>query len=362
MKSKPRINVTKTYLPPLREYERYLKKIWSSNWITNNGPLVVELEKKLKKYLGVKHLLLVSNGTIALQLAIRALGLKKEVITTPFSYVASTSSIVWEGCTPKFVDIDPRTLCIDADKIEQAITPQTEAILAVHVYGNPCELDNIQTIARKHNLKVIYDASHAFGVSADGDSVMNFGDISTISFHATKIFHTVEGGAVITSDDGLAHALSYLRDFGHKGTEEFYGLGVNGKLSELHAAMGLCILPVVKKSIQHRKKICDVYSKELAGTPLQFPAIHPQTRINYAYYPVVFPSEQSMLSVRDELNKSNIYPRRYFYPSLNTLNYVDYKHCPVSEDISKRILCLPLYPNLPLADAERITRVIRSTL
>ena len=362
MKPKTRINVTKTYLPPLKEYGKYLNRIWDANWVTNNGPLVVELEKKLKRSLGVKHLLLVSNGTIALQLAIRALGLKKEIITTPFTYVASTSSIVWEGCKPKFADIDPASLCIDPAGVERAITPETEAVLPVHVYGNVCDVEGIGSIAGKHKLKVIYDASHAFGVTYRGESVMNYGDISTISFHATKIFHTVEGGAVITESDELAEALSYLRDFGHEGTEEFHGLGINGKLSEFHAAMGLCVLPTVKESVHRRKIICNLYAKLLQESLLRMPSLNANAKINYAYYPVIFPSETSMMKVRAKLNTMNIYPRRYFYPSLNTLKYLDYERCPVSEDISRKILCLPLYPDLALSDVDMIARIILGNL
>ena len=352
------INVTKTYLPPLPSYIRYLEKIWAANRITNNGPFVIKLEEKLKKYLGVKHLFLVSNGTIALQLAIKALGLTKEIITTPFSYVASTSSIVWEGCRPRYVDIDPGSLCIDVKKLEQAITRQTQAVLAVHVYGNPCDVGGIQRIARKHKLKVMYDAAHAFGVRYDGKSILNFGDISTISFHATKIFHTAEGGAVVTNDDKLAHRLSYMRDFGHDGTERFFGLGVNGKNTELHAALGLCVLPRVTAFIKRRKAICDLYSKLFKNSSLMTQTINPKAEYNYAYYPVIFPSEEMLLRVRKHLLRHEIVPRRYFYPALNTLNYVRAGQFPISEEISKRVLCLPLYPDLKLSEVRNIARLI----
>ncbi len=233
----------------------------------------------------MKHLFFVSNGTIALQLAIRALGVKKEIITTPFSYVASTSSIVWEGCRPKFVDINPRTLCIDEKRIERAITKDTQAILAVHVYGNPCEVTAIESIAKKHRLKVIYDAAHAFGVKYKGKSILNYGDISTISFHATKVFHTVEGGAVITGDDGLAHRLSYMRDFGHDGTERFFGLGVNGKNTELHAAMGLCVLPKVGIFLRRRKTISDMYSRMFKKSSLKIPDRNPEGTFKLRIFP-----------------------------------------------------------------------------
>jgi dTDP-4-amino-4,6-dideoxygalactose transaminase len=294
-----------------------------------------------------------------LQIAIKALGISKEIITTPFSYVASTSAIVWEGCKPQYVDIDPCTLCIDSDKIERAITEKTRAILAVHVYGNTCEVEKIARIAKKYNLKIIYDAAHAFGVKYKNISVLNYGDISTLSFHATKLFHTVEGGAVITNDDGLAHKISYLRNFGHRGPEDFWGLGINGKNSEFHAAMGLCILPKVKDFIKRRKIICETYSALFTRTPLRTITIHPKAEYNFAYYPLIFPSEKLLLAVRGHLNKHGIFPRRYFYPSLNKLNYVNKNKVPIAEDISRRILCLPLYPGLPLKDIESIARLIK---
>ena len=352
------INVTKTYLPPLKDYNKYLKRIWAANRVTNNGPMVIELERRLKRTLGVKHLFLVSNGTIALQLAIRALGLKKKIITTPFSFVASTSSIVWEGCQPKFVDIHPRTLCIDTKKIEQAITRDTEAILAVHVYGNPCEVEKIESIARKHNLKIIYDAAHAFGVRYKNNAIMNYGDVSTISFHATKVFHTVEGGAVITDNDEIAHKVSYLRDFGFNGNEKFFGLGINGKCSELHAAVGLSVLPKVKGFIRRRKSLSEEYSRQFKKSSLRIPSLNPKAEYNYAYYPVIFPSEGSAIQVTDHLKRHGIQPRRYFYPSLHTLDYVTSSHVPISEDISKRILCLPLYPELKKSQIKKIAGLI----
>ena len=219
------INVTQTFLPPLEEYTKYLEKIWDSKWLTNRGVLIKELERNLKDFLGVENLLMVNNGTIALQIAIKALELKGEIITTPFSYVATVSSIVWENCQPVFVDIDEDYLTIDETKIEEAITEKTSAILATHVYGNPCNVEAIQKIAERYNLKVIYDAAHCFGVKYKGESILNWGDISTLSFHATKVFHTGEGGAVICNNEELAHKIFYSHNFGHNGSEEFFGLG-----------------------------------------------------------------------------------------------------------------------------------------
>ena len=356
------INVTRTYLPSLKEYNKYLKTIWSSHWITNNGPLALELEQKLKIYLGVKHLFFVSNGTIALQLAIKALGIRKQILTSPFSFAATTSSIVWEGCAPRFVDIDPNTLCIDTNKIEEAITKDTEAILAVHVYGNPCDVKKIEAIAKRHKLNVIYDAAQAFGVRYDKKSILSYGDISTISFHATKLFHTAEGGAIVTNDDKLAQTIYSMRNFGYDDNDNIVEIGVNAKNSELHAAMGLCVLPKVKSIIKRRKEICGLYSKLLMNTLLQMPAINPNATKNYAYYPVIFPSEKMMLKVKRHLNARKIFPRRYFYPSLNSLNYVEHTSCPVAEDVSKRVLCLPLYPELTNRNIAEIARLVLEKL
>jgi dTDP-4-amino-4,6-dideoxygalactose transaminase len=356
------INVTQSYLPPLEEYIHYLTGIWERVYLTNAGPLVVELEQRLKETLGVKHLFFVNNGTIALQVAIKALKLQGEVLTTPFSYVATTSSLVWEGCTPVFVDIDPRTLCINPELLETHITPRTVGIMATHVYGNPCDVEAIEAIASRHNLRVIYDAAHAFGVTYKDDSVLNFGDISTLSFHATKLFHTGEGGAIVTNDDKLAHRISYLRNFGHNGPEAFWGVGVNGKSSELHAAMGLCILPKVPELIAKRRVLSERYDALLDRTQCMRPLLQQYTSYNYSYYPIILPSEEILLRVRDNLNAHEITPRRYFYPSLNTLNYVIPQSAPVSEDISRRVLCLPLYYDLELSQVEYIAQFINRAL
>ncbi len=352
------INVTKTYLPPLEEYTAYLQGIWERGHLTNHGPLLQDLEEKLKTYLGVKHLFVVNNGTIALQIAIKALELKNEIITTPFSYVATTSSIAWENCTPVFADIDPKTLCINPDELKKKITPLTTAILATHVYGIPCNVEAVKEIAEQNNLKVIYDAAHAFGVNYKGASVLTYGDISTLSFHATKLFHTIEGGAIITNDDELAHKISYMRNFGHNGPEAFFGVGINGKTSEFNAAMGLCILPKVPELIEARKRISELYDELLKNTSLEKPQLPEKTEYNYAYYPVLFKSEEQLLEARKKLNDNLIFPRRYFYPSLNTLNYVGKQEVPVSENSSKRVLCLPIYFDLAEDDARRIATAL----
>lgn len=352
------INVTKPFLPPYEEYRHYLEGIWERNWLTNNGPLVNDLELKLKDYLKIKHLLFLSNGTIALQIAIKALELKGEIITTPFSYVATTSSIVWEGCKPVFVDIDPKTLNIDATKIEERITDKTTGILATHVYGNPCDVEAIEVIAQKHNLKVIYDAAHAFGVTYKGRSLFEYGDISTASFHATKIFHSTEGGAVISNDPELIKTMSLLRNFGHSSSETFGPAGINGKNSEFHAAMGLAVLKHIDALLLARKTQAAAYDKALATLNVQRPEILKGADWNYSYYPIVFETEEQLLKSVETLNGHWIYPRRYFYPSLSTLDYVDKYEVPISESISRRSLCLPMYHSLKQEDIDFIARLL----
>lgn len=351
------INVTKTFLPPFEEYTAILKRAWDKAWITNNGELVQELEQKLKAYLEVPNLLFTGNGTIVLQMALKALNITGEVITTPFSYVATTNAILWEGCQPVFVDINPDTLCIDATKIEAAITPHTQAILATHVYGIPCDVDAIDAIAKKHNLKVIYDAAHAFGVQYKGKSLLSYGDISTCSFHATKLFHTVEGGCIIANDDAIARKLMLYRQFGHV-YDDYFTMGINGKNSEMHAAMGLTVFPYIEAIIEERRHICASYSNAL-GSKFQLPVCPEDTRFNYAYYPVLFPSESALLKAINELKSHQISGRRYFYPSLNQLPYLQQTApCPVSEAISRRVFCLPLYPGLKADEINQIIQIV----
>lgn len=355
------INVTKTFLPPIDEYFDKIKIIWESKWITNQGPLAGELESKLKEYLGVKNLLLVSNGTIALQIAIKALELKNEIITTPYSYVATTSAILWENCTPVFCDIEDKTFCIDADKIENLITDKTTGILATNVYGFPCDYEKIKTIADKHGLKVIYDGAHSFGVKINGDSVFNFGDISTVSFHATKLFHTIEGGAIITNDEKLSAKMFLYRAFGHL-DDDHYSVGINGRTSEFNAAMGLCNLPRINDFINRRKDINILYRRLLSNSGLKFPVIPDNTEYNYSYFPVIFKSEEQMLFIKDKLSENNINTRRYFYPSLNKLPYLKGNSCPLSESTAKRVLCLPLYYELSYKEVEFISNIISDNL
>lgn len=358
-----RINVTKSFLPPQEEYEAYLAKIWKASWLTNNGPLVVELEAKIKEYLDSQYFAFLSNGTIAIQIALKALELKGEIITTPFSYCATTTSVLWENLEPVFVDINPEDLNINARLIEAAITPNTSAILATHVYGNPCDVELIEEIAKKHDLKVIYDAAHAFGVKYKGKSLLEYGDVSTCSFHSTKVFHTIEGGSIICHDPELFEKIKLLRSFGHI-LDDYYIAGINGKNSEFHAAMGLCNLNHLSGIIEGRKQIFRIYDSLLNWQTLEKPTErHQDLEYNFAYYPVIFESAEITAKVIQALNEQNIYPRRYFYPSLNKLSYLKtHQACPVSEDISSRVLSLPLYPDLEHAIVEKICSIINSNI
>ena len=351
------IPVTKPFLPPQQVYQNYLDGIWKRQWLTNMGPLASDLEIRLKDFLGVNHLLFVTNGTVAIQMAIKALDLKGEIITTPFSFVATTSSIVWENCKAVFVDIDEKTLNIDAEKIEAAITENTSAILATHVYGNPCDVKRIDEIAKKHNLKVIYDAAHAFGVQINGKSVFEFGDISTCSLHATKLFHSIEGGLVVTKNPIVLKRLAFIRNFGFDGPENFAELGINGKNSEFHAAMGLANLKYIESIHNKRKEITERYDENLKNFKAGRPVWHKDSENNFAYYPIIFETPQLMHKCIDSLNAHEIFTRRYFYPSFAlSLPYVESQKFPITDDISSRVLCLPLYHDLTLEEVDMICR------
>ncbi len=356
------ITVTKTFLPLIDEFTSILQRAWDKNWITNRGELVKELESKLTDFLGVEFLTLTTNGTIPLQIAIKALALKGEIITTPFSYVATTSTIVWENCKPIFVDIDKEHLTIDENKIEAAITPDTSAILATHVFGNPCNIEIIERIAKKYHLKVIYDAAHCFGVNYKEKSIFNYGDVSTCSFHATKLFHTAEGGAMFTTDEELHKTLFYHHNFGHKGPEAFQGLGINAKMSEVNAAVGLAVIPYLEEIINNRRIAVELYNKLFDGASIQKLKIRNNTKWNYSYYPVIFESENILNNVVNELNKKDIFPRRYFYPSLSTLNYVSKQNTPIADSIASRVLCLPLFHDLTGDNIVQIVKLVRAQL
>jgi dTDP-4-amino-4,6-dideoxygalactose transaminase len=354
------IPVTKSFLPKIEEYTEQVQRAYNNNWLTNRGELVKELEDKLHKYLELKQnqILITNNGTIPLQIALKLLGQGGEVITTPFSYVATTAAICWEGCKPVFVDIHPDYLTINEENIEKAITKNTTCILATHVFGNPCHVEKIEKIASDYGLKVIYDAAHCFGVKYHSTSLFNFGDISTCSFHATKLFHTGEGGAVFCRDSELFNQILYSHNFGHNGPLDFFGLGINAKISELHAAMGLSVFPYVNEIIERRRYIVEHYKNNLDFEKYNSLLIRPGTEWNFSYFPIIFRDEKSLLSVYSELKSNNIIPRRYFYPSLNKLPYVSESQMPISESISKRILCLPLYDSLKIEEVARISLIV----
>lgn len=353
------IYVAQPSLPPLDEFVELLKDTWQTGILTHNGPLVRKLEFDLCKTLRLKNISVVTNGTIALQAAIKALELKGEIITTPFSWVATISAIKWEGCTPIFCDIDESTFNIDPQKIEALITDKTVAIMPVHVFGNPCDVYAIEVIAEKYGLKVIYDAAHAVGSTINDTSLLEYGDISATSFHGTKLFNTAEGGACVTNSDVLSSKLNRIRFFGHDDDKEIVEDGFNGKMTEIHAALGLANLKYYESVLKDREakyKRYKVLLSELEGVSFQ-KITTGQT--NYSYFPIVFDSEDKLLEVKACLSENGIYPRRYFYPSLNNLlNIVDYQKCPVSESLSSRILCLPLYKNLSEADQIKIIKLI----
>lgn len=352
------IPVTKSFLPPIKEYQDQIARIWESHWVTNRGPLVLDLEAKLKLFLDIPNIIVTNNGTVPLQIGLKLLGNGGEIITTPFSYVATTAAVVWENCKPIFVDVDPLHLTIDETKVEAAITDKTTAILATHVFGNPCNVDVIGKIAEKYNLHVIYDAAHCFGVKFNGQSVFRYGDISTCSFHATKLFHCGEGGAMFTNSQDLHHKLFYNHNFGHNGPLDFFGLGINGKISELQAAMGLSVLSHMDTIVAGRKRVVDYYNNFLNFNGFTGIKLRENTDWNYSYFPVVFESNKKMLKVQEELNKAEIFPRRYFYPSLNTIEYCKSIEMPISERIADSILCLPLYDDLDESDQEIIVNII----
>lgn len=364
-----KITVTSPLLPDLDAFNELLKDIWKRKWITNNGHYHQLLEKALSDYLKVPYISLFTNGTLPLVTALQALQIKGEVITTPFSFVATTHAIWWNGIKPVFVDIDPNTGNIDADKIEAAVTPQTSAIMPVHVYGNPCDTRRIREIADKHSLKVIYDAAHAFGVEVDGKSILEAGDMSTLSFHATKVYNTIEGGALICQDAETKKQIDYLKNFGFAGETEVVAPGINSKMDEMRAAYGLLNLRQVDKSIEARRKTALRYREALADVSgIRFFEDCAGVRHNYGYFPIFVDAEQYGMT-RDELyekmKEQNIYGRRYFYPLISTfstyrgLESAAASNLPVAAKMADQVICLPIYADLSDADVERVIRTIR---
>ncbi len=363
MDKKEPIYVTQPSIAPLSEYVELLEEVWNSGILTHNGPKVQLLEEKMKEKLDVSNFTLVLNGTVALQMAIKALALKGEIITTPFTWVATISAINWEGCKPVFCDINPDSLNIDEDKIESLITKDTVAIMPVHVFGTACNVDRIEAIAKKHNLKVIYDAAHAIGSKYKEKSLLQYGDISATSLHATKLFNTGEGGACITNSTDLQEKLKRIRFFGHNQDKEIIEDGFNGKMTEIHASLGIANLKYFDKVLEDRKTKYLLYKELLSKSKsLRFQRIK-ENETNYSYFPVIFSSEEQLLKVEKKLNSQEIFPRRYFYPSVNTYSkIVNYQPTPISEDISKRIMCLPLYYELKVSEIKSLVDFILEEL
>ena len=356
------INVTKTYLPDKNKFIRYVDKIYSSGWVTNRGPLVKELEERLSSYLGVKNVVLVSNGTAALEVAYRALSLSGDVITTPFSFVATTSSLVSNSLAPKFADIDVETFNISPMEIDKRITCNTSAIVPVHVFGNACDVGEIDRIAKLNNLKVIYDAAHAFGVEFGGQSLLNFGDVSTLSFHATKLFHSIEGGALIVNDESILEKVRLMINFGIDGPDSVKEFGINAKMNEFEAAMGLCVLDDIDEIIEKRQHATYFYESKLNELVL-FQKHNERASRNYSYFPIVFDNEQQVLTVKNALAERGINTRRYFYPSLDRLPYIDDNvEMKNSRSLSQRILNLPLYEGLPQSDQLNIINLVKKNV
>ena len=369
MSEKRQITVTAPLLPNLDEFQSLLKEIWDSKWITNNGSFHKQLEKELASYLKVPYLSLFTNGTLPLITALQALQIKGEVITTPYSFVATTHSLWWNGIKPVFVDIDLATGNIDPDKIEAAITPQTTAIMPVHVYGKPCDTKRIQEIADKYGLKVIYDAAHAFGVEENGESILNAGDMSTLSFHATKVYNTIEGGALIMHDEKTKKEIDYLKNFGFAGETEVVGPGINSKMDEIRAAYGILNLRQVDAAIEARHKIAVEYRKAFRGVEgITFMDDMPGVKHNYSYFPI-FVDADKYGETRDELyfrmREENVYGRRYFYPLISEFaTYRDLpsaskENLPNAHKMADSVICLPMHHELSDSDLVRIIDTIK---
>lgn len=369
MDTNKQITVTSPLLPNLEDFNEMLKEIWASKWVTNNGQFHKQLERALAEYLKVPYISLFTNGTLPLLTALQALRITGEVITTPYSFVATTHSIWWNGCKPVFVDIEESTCGIDPEKIEAAITPKTTAIMPVHCYGKPCNTKRIQEIADKYGLKVIYDAAHAFGVEVDGESILNAGDMSTLSFHATKVYNTLEGGALVMHDEQTKKRIDYLKNFGFAGETEVVAPGINSKVDEVRAAYGLLNLKQVDAAIAARQKVAQIYRKELRNVPgVRFFEDMPGVRHNYSYFPIFIDAEQFSIT-RDELyfkmKEQNVLGRRYFYPLISEfstyrgLPSAAPENLPVATRIANEVICLPMHHELSECDLERILNCIK---
>jgi dTDP-4-amino-4,6-dideoxygalactose transaminase len=361
------IYVTQPVLPPLEEFIPYLQQIWDSKNLTNAGPFHQQLERALCEYLGVEYLCLFTNGTIALITALQALRITGEVITTPYSFVATSHSLLWNGIKPVFVDIDPNTLNLDPKKIEAAITPQTTAIMPVHCYGHPCDVERIQSIADTYGLKVIYDAAHAFGVQVDTGSVLKYGDLSVLSFHATKVFNTFEGGAIVCPDAKTKMRIDHLKNFGFVDEVTVVAPGINGKMSEFNSALGLLQLKGVDEALAKRKAIDARYREELADVKGIHCLLDAQEKIaNFAYFPILVRPEYSLSrdALYQKLRDNKIYARRYFYPLISDfpmyrgLPSAAHSNLPVAKVVAEQVICLPIFPDLDASDQEKIISLI----
>ena len=353
--------MTKPYIPNKMKFTEYVDAIFDNSVLTNNGPLVEQLENRLAEFLGVRNLLLVSSGTAAIQLALSALDIKGHVITTPFSFIATLTSIINHKSQPIFVDIDSESLNIDHNKIADAGFESVEAILPTHVFGNPCECCEIENISKQNNLKLIFDASHCFNTKYKGRSLLSFGDVSTLSFHATKIFHTVEGGALVCRDDDVYQKAKAMRNFGFDAFGQIQHVGTNAKMSELHAAMGLCVLDDISLILANYKNAYLNYEARLSGY-LSFQKKSVDAHLNHSYAPVLFENEKQCLMVKRALETNNIFARRYFYPSLDTLGFVNSAPQIVSRDVSSRILCLPISSSITDEEQTIICEIVKSAL
>jgi dTDP-4-amino-4,6-dideoxygalactose transaminase len=363
------IFVTQPFLPPLAEFEESLRKIWETHWLTNNGPFHQQLERELCSHLGVDHISLFSNGTLALITALQALDIRGEVITTPYSFVATCHALWWNNIKPVFADIDPETFNLDPGKIEAAITSETSAILPVHVYGTPCDSDRIGEIAARHGLRVIYDACHAFGVTRNGATILTHGDLSVLSFHATKVFNTFEGGAIISKTAEMKKKIDFLKNFGFEDEVTVVTPGINAKMNEVQAAFGLLQLKYVEELIEKRKRITGLYRELLEGTDgISCMTLQPGVKLNYSYFPILVDEERYGLT-RDRLyellKEHQVFGRRYFYPLISRmttyahLKSADPSNLPVAERVAAQVICLPIYPDLPQETVHEISRIIR---
>lgn len=372
MEKNEKIFVTRPSLPPLEEFIPYLEKIWKNKWLTNNGPFHQEFEQTLCDYLGVKYVSLFTNGTLALITALQVLRITGEVITTPFSFVATTHALHWNGIKPVFCDIEPEYMTLDVEKIEAAITPKTTAILPVHVYGNPCNVKRIQEIADIYGLRVIYDAAHAFGVEIGDQSILNFGDLSILSFHATKVFNTFEGGAIICHDEKTKKRIDYLKNFGFAGETTVVAPGINSKMNEFQAALGLIQLNHHEENRSKARVVAQEYRRQLESVKgIAIINDMPGVEHNYAYFPVLI-DQIEYGSSRDELyerlKRQNVFARKYFYPLIShfstyrSLDSAKRENLPIAEKIADQVLCLPIYPDLKLDNVGEVCRLIRNDL